>query len=688
MAARKSYYKQRKKQESFLRIFDTTEESDSGDALFGNNNAEEVGGQVSDLPLGDGSHPVSADSPHNSGSASDASEYREVASSSTSNSSHNGIFSPIEDNTQDAGEHEQEIMQADVQGEGGIEVDVQGEGGIQATGQKERGVQKHSINDSLVGWYNRNNIPHSALKDLLQILKPYFNSLPADPRTLLHTKCYEMEQNGTGHLIYFGIKENLYKHFNFDLSSTEVLKLDVNIDGVPVFKSRNTSFWPILCSFSNSIKYSPNSILPFIVAIFYGESKPEINHYLEKICSEVKSLLQDGIMVNDKHYRVELRSIIADAPARAYLKQIKTHGGYFACDRCCVKGVYKHNAISYEEMKAELRSDASFRERRQPEHHVGRSPFEDLHIDMVNCFSIDYMHLILLGIVRKLINIYLHKIPYKISSIHKDIANKRIKLIRKFFPLDFNRKPRSLNELERFKATEFRSLILYTGAVICKDLLSNKMYENFLTLMYIVRILCDEHLVDDKDMLDYARNLCILFVKQFRKIYKRLNVTYNVHSLIHIVDDVERLCVLDSFSAFPYENCLGNIKSRIRSSKFPLAQISNRISEGYSFHKTDKIKGDGIFINGHKIILQDNKNSCVMLKNCKIAAVEAVTNDRFKIRIYKEKKSAFKFPYDSAFLNIYSVCGTSEASFVAKSEVIRKCMLIPFKKKYIVLPLL
>ena len=442
MEPTKNYYRKRKKQELFMKIFDSDEESSSRDVLFCTSDSKEFGKQDSDLPPLHGIQPVPTGSPesqlaplhsnesqsapvddggsqsvhtnnlYNSSMASEASENNEGASSSDSTLSHNESFNSSEGIFQDVPEQRQEGMESILQREG---------------------MQESSINHSLIGWYNKHNIPLNALKDLLVILKPYHSSLPADSRTLLQTKSYELEANGTGHLVYFGIKENLKKHINFDLDNIDVLKMDVNIDGVPVFKSRNTSFWPILCSFSNSVKYSKNSVLPFIAAIYYGENKPEINHYLKKFCLEVQSLLQDGITLLNRHYRVEFRSIIADAPAKAYLKQIKTHGGYFACDRCCVKGLYKHKAMSYDDLKADLRSDQSFRDKQQVDHHIGVSPLEVLNIDMVKCFVIDYMHLINLGIVRKLINIYLHKIPYKISANQKEIVNERIKIIRTFF---------------------------------------------------------------------------------------------------------------------------------------------------------------------------------------------------------------------------------------------------------------
>ena len=73
---------------------------------------------------------------------------------------------------------------------------------------------------------------------------------------------------------------------------------------------------------------------------------------------------------------------------------------------------------------------------------------------------------------------------------------------------------------------------------------------------------------------------------------KFINVSFNVHSLIPITDDVRKYGILDSFSALPYGLVLGNIKRKIRISNAPLAQISKRISEGYQFKKAELIKNN------------------------------------------------------------------------------------------------
>lgn len=56
-------------------------------------------------------------------------------------------------------------------------------------------------------------------------------------------------------------------------------------------------------------------------------------------------------------------------------------------------------------------------------------------------------------------------------------------------------------------------------------------------------------------------------------------VSYNVHSLIHLADDVDKFGALDSFSAFKFENYLQKVKKMVKSSALPLPQIIRRVYE-------------------------------------------------------------------------------------------------------------
>jgi len=84
------------------------------------------------------------------------------------------------------------------------------------------------------------------------------------------------------------------------------------------------------------------------------------------------------------------------------------------------------------------------------------------------------MHLVCLGVVRKIlllwkgsgdygrINVNLQKLP---SNVIKLISS-RLLLVKKDIPNEFNCKPRRLDDLPRWKATEYRQFLLYTGIIV------------------------------------------------------------------------------------------------------------------------------------------------------------------------------------------------------------------------------
>ncbi|KAJ8958370.1 hypothetical protein NQ314_006431 [Rhamnusium bicolor] len=117
-----------------------------------------------------------------------------------------------------------------------------------------------------------------------------------------------------------------------------------------------------------------------------------------------------------------------------------------------------------------LRTDFDFRSKLQ-EHHLGTSIIESIsNLDIINSFS----HLLYLGVVKKLIvGLWCNgtpatKLSFKeISDISDTLVNQR-----KNLSSEFNRKPRPLSESKRWKATEFRQFLLYTGPIVLKSVLS------------------------------------------------------------------------------------------------------------------------------------------------------------------------------------------------------------------------
>lgn len=198
---------------------------------------------------------------------------------------------------------------------------------------------------------------------------------------------------------------------------------------------------------------------------------------------------------------------------------------------------------------------------------------------MVKSFPLDYMHLICLGVVKKLIVSLWSggkppaKLPFcKLNNISISLLEQANNI-----PLEFNRKPRSLTESKRWKASEFRQFLLYTGPVVLKNILPDDKYQNFLSLHIAVTILSSSSKF--LELIDYAHKLLHYFVETSIILYGQEHASHNIHNLLHITDDVKMFGPLDKFSAFSFENHMQILKKYVRKQDKPLQQLVKRKKE-------------------------------------------------------------------------------------------------------------
>ncbi|XP_036146886.1 uncharacterized protein LOC118644169 isoform X2 [Monomorium pharaonis] len=220
------------------------------------------------------------------------------------------------------------------------------------------------------------------INELLQILSVVFPELPKDYRSLLSTpRSIPVKNIGNGQLWYKGIRSNIRSKLSKEyFAANQEIVMDVNIDGMKPFPQSHSQkeFWPILGNFANQDA-------PFIIAVFYGDGKPNnLNLFLEEYVAEVSDLQENGFEFNETIYPFRVRNYVLDAPARAFVKYCIGHGGTFACEKCCVRGCRYRSREIFIDMNANLRSDESYNVRENPEHHTGVSPLERIGTGMVS----------------------------------------------------------------------------------------------------------------------------------------------------------------------------------------------------------------------------------------------------------------------------------------------------------------
>ena len=121
-------------------------------------------------------------------------------------------------------------------------------------------------------------------------------------------------------------------------------------------------------------------------------------------------------MFNGKIVKVSISGLCSDAPATSFVLNIAPHNAYYGCRKCTTKGLWVSNLITchtqpktggrvtYPELDAPLRTDVSFRQRLQIQHHNKdnrRSIIEDILTNVVDDVCLDYMHIVCIGVYKK-----------------------------------------------------------------------------------------------------------------------------------------------------------------------------------------------------------------------------------------------------------------------------------------------
>ena len=241
-----------------------------------------------------------------------------------------------------------------------------------------RGVGRSTFNDCLTV-FNKHSVGN------------FSNDARSCVRSLRKVDTIDMPP---GRYFHFGLQDSLkdaleYTTLNVDCSE---LRIQLNVDGLPISKSSTLSFWPILCRL-----VSPKLADTFMVGLYCGLSKPNnVKDYLSHFLDDLNVVTGQGIIIHGKKYSLSIHSIVCDAPARQYLKCIKSHTAYSSCERCTVHGIHYHGT-RYFSTKCELRTNTSFRSFKHKSHHsfhenpkqLVTSPLCCTSIDMVNDFPLD-----------------------------------------------------------------------------------------------------------------------------------------------------------------------------------------------------------------------------------------------------------------------------------------------------------
>lgn len=231
----------------------------------------------------------------------------------------------------------------------------------------------------------------------------------------------------------------------------------------------------------------------------------------------------------------------------------------------------------------------------------------------------------------------------KMSAGQIALVSERLLALKSAIPVEFARKPRPLMEVDRWKATEFRQFLLYTGKIVLKGVLPDNMYQHFLLFSLGIAILVSPDIATNH--IPLANQLLHRFVLEMSPLYGPETMVYNIHSLLHLCDDVQLFGSLDYSSAFPFENFMQTMKRLVRSGKNPLIQIANRLAEA------------PVAVRNHHmsaISVKRPNNGFVGLNGQCFEVIAKSGPTTYLCRIFHSGKPLFTKPHSASIVDCYS----------------------------------
>lgn len=325
------------------------------------------------------------------------------------------------------------------------------------------------------------------------------DQLPVDARTLLHTpRKIFIRTIDPGEYYHFGIKNGIHQFLKKHPTFVGSIKISFNVDGLP------TMIYLVYLSLlkANSGPFLGSVVnhkFVFLIGLYHSFVKKPNNlqEYLQEFVEEAKDIVTNGIDFEGNVIGCIISTFIADTPAKAFCLQIKNHTGYFSCTKCKTEGEFL-TRMCFPDTDAPKRTHEEFISCSDEFYHTGITSLTSIpKFSFIDNIPNDYMHLVLLGVMKKLIALWIKPGgPLNVrmrSKVVQNVSKILIENIRPVVPSEFQRKSRALNNFSQWKAVEFKMFFLYTGVGALKNQVRPAVYNNFITLHVAISLLSVEN---------------------------------------------------------------------------------------------------------------------------------------------------------------------------------------------------
>lgn len=377
----------------------------------------------------------------------------------------------------------------------------------------------------------------------------------------------------------------LYK--NMQKHHPRTLTLNIATDGAPLYKSSSRSFWPIqlyINELSTNIRFRA-----IVLAGLYLTTREPKSHFMDVYFSvfhqQLQRLQSHGITFvrhsTGEEYNFKFNSLLIcmDSVARPVAQNRMQYNAYSGCSWCYERGEWIEGSMRY------LLSE-HLPEHRSHESHVrdvrealktgrvangvrGSSVFSEVPLcDLVWSFPPDYLHGILLGVVKMLWEKW--ATSHSLNATDRRNIDQRYLQIRR--PQEIHRLTRTMQQIKKFKGSEFESWLLYDALPCLEDILDEDKLASFCLLVDSIGRLLGTHITPED--IQQCNIQLLQFFADCQRFYGPTAMTFNMHMVLHLAEAVIQGGPLWCYSTFPFENGIFRIKQHISSPANVMQQIA------------------------------------------------------------------------------------------------------------------
>lgn len=298
--------------------------------------------------------------------------------------------------------------------------------------------------------------------------------------------------------------------------------------------------------------------------------------------------------------KVMLLSGVFDAPARCAVQNMVQFNGYYGCGTCYIRGqsvnnlkgtrthAYPFDGSQEHLLKGHPEVRTSMETMKHAEYaeelkkpHMGVKGHAFLArlpgFDIIRGVTIDYMHNVLLGVMKMLLHSWTNR-DYK--NMNWFVGDKMLEMNGRLTALSppnrITRLPRKLDDLAHWKASEYRSFLLYYAVPVLKGILPDDHLQHFLLLSKGIHILLQES-ISENDIREAEASI-LRFCMMVDVMYHPCLESSNIHALLHLSTKVRDLGPLWAHSCFFYEDLNGDLRNLFHGTVHAARQILNAIS--------------------------------------------------------------------------------------------------------------